>query len=348
LKRLGYYFFFYWVSAALFFYYKKIEVVGVENVPLDKPLLFLSNHQNALMDILLIATRCKRKPWYLTRADVFKSRIFKPLFAFLQMLPVYRLRDGKSNLPKNKEIFRECGQLLEHREAILLFPEANHNLNRRVRPLSKGFTRIIDAAFTANPNIDLQLIPIGQNYQSPTSAGDKATLYFGEPISVRQFRNKEDFAQRVKQVVFDELTNLTTHIDEENYNMVMEKLERFNVDFTKPTEVNERFAKNGFENVPKKTNNAATLVFRFLFRLINIPMIFLWRLLLKPKLPEPEFEATFRFGFVLLVYPLVYTLSLIVLGTIYNAKTACLFVFGHAVFNLILLKMGITSSNQRK
>ena len=167
MRQMGYYFFKGWVSLGLFCYYKRIRVHGLESVPRDKPVLFLSNHQNALMDILLIATRCNRKPWYLTRADVFKSRLFSPLFRFLQMLPVYRIRDGRESLSKNSAIFERCAHLLLANQAILLFPEANHSLLRRVRPLSKGFTRILDNALRKNSRLDIQLVPIGQNYQEP-------------------------------------------------------------------------------------------------------------------------------------------------------------------------------------
>ena len=348
MKQLGYYFFKYWVSIGLFFYYRSIKVNGFDKVPQDAPVLFLSNHQNALMDILLIAVRCKRKPWYLTRADVFKSRAFRPLFEFLQMLPVYRIRDGKVNLQKNKMIFEKCGQLLGNGEAILLFPEANHSLERRVRPISKGFTRIIDAARQQNPNLNLHLVPVGQNYQAPRQGGDCAALYFGIAILVNDLKNEADFVGKIKSEVFEELKELTTHIEEDNYESIISTLENDQADFMQPRIINQCLSQNQLDAIPKRINKN-TSVARFLFRLSNLPLIFLWRMWLKPKVPEPEFEATFRFGFALLVYPVFYLLLLVVLGYIYDIKTACLAVLGHAVLNLLLVKIfGITSSDRRK
>lgn len=300
------------------------------------------------MDILLITTHCNGKPWYLTRADVFKNKIFRPLFEFLQMLPVYRIRDGKANLPKNKPIFERCGRLLDSNEAILLFPEANHSLIRRVRPLSKGFTRIIDATLRFNPNLDVQLVPIGQNYQCPRQVGDSAALYFGKPIAIKEFKYETDFVGLIKQKVFEELGQLTTHIEAGNYENILSQLEAYKVDFTHPDMVNKVVALNQFENSPKRTNNNNSIA-RFLFRSINVPIIFLWRFWLKPKVPEPEFEATYRFGFSLTAYPVAYFSVLLIVGSIYNIKTACLIVIGHAALNLILVKFfGITSSHQKR
>ena len=63
------------LRVALFFYYKKIKIVNLENVPKTGAVLFLGNHHNALMDPLLIATKCGRFSYFLTRASVFKNKI---------------------------------------------------------------------------------------------------------------------------------------------------------------------------------------------------------------------------------------------------------------------------------
>ncbi|UOY09319.1 1-acyl-sn-glycerol-3-phosphate acyltransferase [Muricauda sp. SCSIO 64092] len=336
------------MTIALFFYYRKIKLGGLGHIPKNKAILFLSNHQNALMDILLIATKCGRKPWFLTRADVFKKTVFGPLFRFLQMMPIYRMRDGRASLSGNRAIFDECGTLLGRGEAILIFPEANHSLKRRIRPLSKGFTRIIEAALKKDPELDLVLVPVGQNYQTPRQAGDSAALYFGEPIAVQEYCKAEGWGMALKNEVFQKLTKLTTHIsDGENYEHTVTKLNDLGMDYTDPVACNQWInTKHATKTAPRKS--FGTPLFRFVFRLINLPMILLWRILVKPKVPEPEFDATFRFGFVLLAYPLIYVLSIMVLIFTFNLKTACLCCLSHAVLNLLLVKIGITSSDQRK
>lgn len=349
MKQFGYYFFKGWVAVGLFFYYRKINVIGLENASKDKPVLFLSNHQNALLDILLIATRCNRKPWYLTRSDVFKNKLFSPLFAFLQMLPIYRIRDGRASLSKNQAIFDRCSRLLAEEEAILLFPEGNHSLRRRVRPLSKGFVRILENGLEKAPDLDIQLVPIGQNYQSPMELGDSAALYFGKPIAVQDFIKESNFIERLKQEVFESLTQLTTHIEmEDEYETLISKFEAKTTNFLFPKKINRAISTNDFSILPKTKSNALTKLFRALFYVLNLPMVLLWRVSLKPKVPEAEFRATFRFGFALICYPFFYALILVLFSTFFELKTACIFVVVHAVLNLLLVKSGITSSHQRK
>ncbi len=354
MKRFGYSFLKNWISLGLYFYYNKIAVKGLDTIPKDKPILFLSNHQNALLDVLLIATRCKRKPWFLARADIFKNRILSPLFHFVQMIPIFRLRDGKASLTNNEAVFNTCGELLNKGESILIFPEANHNLKRRIRPLSKGFTRIVFKALEQNKNLDLYLVPIGQNHQNPTELGDQALLCFGKAIRVQAVLsdNPNESIHNLKTAVAEGLKTLTTHIENDSeYDTVVANLDEHNLDYLKPEAINS-YLDNGLPevgNLPKMSTSVFTGFRKLLFYMINFPIVFIWRIFVKPKVPEQEFMGTFRFGFAMLVYPLFYLACFIVMAYTYNIKAACLCILGHAALNLLLVKLGLaTSSSQRK
>ena len=349
MKQLGYYFFKCWISLGLFFYFKRIRIVGLDNVPKNKPVLFLSNHQNALLDVLLIATRGGLRPWYLTRSDVFKNKFFSPLFYFLQMLPIYRIRDGKDTLSKNQVIFNRCGALLNANEMLLIFPEANQNLKRRVRPLSKGFTRILFKALEADPDLDIQLVPVGQNYMQADGFPDSTALHFGRAIAIQDLllEDKNKSVVNIKSTVAEHLKQLTTHIEDETaYDKIEKELKDSNVDFLDPVEANNLIKKpNKKHNKKNKHNNN---FIKWCFMIINLPIVFIWRSFIKPKVPELEFMGTFRFAFSMLVYPIFYGLLTLILTYTYNIKTACLLILVHAVLNLVMVKIGFTSSSQRK
>ena len=111
-----------YLGLGLFFYFKKIKVYNAKVLPKDKSVLILCNHQNALLDPLLIATKSIRFIHFLARASVFKKSFGDTFLRSLQMLPVYRVRDGWNNLSKNHEIFENCSYLLGNNEGILIFP----------------------------------------------------------------------------------------------------------------------------------------------------------------------------------------------------------------------------------
>ena len=94
-----------YVQVVLYCMYREIKIDGLANIPKNKPLLLLSNHQNALLDILLITTQWPVRMWYLARADIFKNALLRKLFTYLQMMPIYRMRDGKATLHKKQSDF---------------------------------------------------------------------------------------------------------------------------------------------------------------------------------------------------------------------------------------------------
>jgi len=312
-----------YLSLGFKFYYKKFEAVYLEEIPKDKAVIFLSNHQNALLDPLLISLKSTRKNHFLTRAAVFKNPTVAKILNSLQMLPVYRAIDGVDILEKNKEIFTKSAELLHKNKSIILFPEGSHDLKRRVRPLKKGFSRIIEETLQKYPKTDIVIIPIGVNYKSPTEYGDSATIYFGNHISPNEYwkEDKLDFLGLAK-VVSTGMKKLTTHIDPlSEYEETHAKLKQLNVDFTNPIEVNTCISKD-FKCPDKKTDTDSKLyplLLSFIKIFYFIPYL-IWKKMAFPKVKELEFLGTFRYALLITLAP-IFLLILVVILTLLFGKT---------------------------
>lgn len=333
-----------WMKTNLHLYYGKIKVSGLENVPKDKPVLFLPNHQSALLDVLLIAVDCNRKPWFLTRSDVFKSKTLISIFNFFQMIPIYRIRDGRESLKNNQAVFDRCSELLVHKQAILMFPEANHNLKRRVRPLSKGFTRILFNTLNAAPNTDIHLVPVGINYRDAVRFPDKVALYFDTPIAVKDMYNpmkERESIDRIKDAVSSRLKKLTSHIEDENsYEETVNRLDVIGVDYLNPVQVNEAIAKGAMTEVVTNRQSAfLSELGQSLFWLLNFPIVLLWRTFVKPKVWEPEFMGTLRFAFALLTYPIYYAILFTIVALSWNPLIGLVVALALFVFNWFFVRM---------
>ena len=344
MRKLGYHFFRVWLRTALTFYFAKIKVEGLHHLPSGKPIMFLANHQNALLDALIVATNCNRKPYFLTRSDVFKTKALKMFFEFLRMIPVYRIRDGKNSLKGNTVIFERCSELLQKGEAILIFPEGNHSLKRRVRPLSKGFTRILFLALESDPSMEIAIIPIGVNYTNAAKFPDQAALFYGKEIRVQDFFDKEDVSgstSRLKEEVSHQLKKLTTHIEEEaSYDDTIQKLEDSNVDYLEPKAVNLVLDKQAMPSPrSKEKGSGIKFLFKGLFNVLNFPMVILWSKCIKPKVTELEFMSTTRFMFALLIYPLQLLFLILGLLTFLNWQPALIICSTHLILNIVLVKL---------
>lgn len=332
-----------YINLGLFFYFKKIYVHNIANVPHNQPVLFLSNHQNALLDALLIATKCGRFVYFLTRASVFKRSLVDRLLRSLQMLPVYRIRDGWTNLSKNNPVFETCSELLHKNEGVVIFPEGSHSLKRTVRPLSKGFTRIIYETLEKYPNTNLQLVPVGVNFIEAKEFGDSASVYFGEPLNAKDYLS--DFSNesvvKLKEVIFSKITELTTHIPADRYEEIISELSKLNVDYLDPITVNACI-KSKFKNCkPLKPQTSFWLssILKFLLKLLLLGPYLIWKEFIRPKIDEEEFISTFRFGVALTLVPFWLLLISILLWSTLGWMIAILFIFITLLIDLLILKI---------
>ena len=171
-------------------FYRKIEVRGLKNIPKNKPVIFAGNHQLAILDALLIVCSSKKQPSTLTSAFIFNSLILAKILSVLKLIPIYRIRDGVKSLQKNEEIFKRCNKLLSNNEAVTIFPEADQHADRRLRPLTKGISRL---AFKAEESEDFKLnsviVPVGINFSNQYNFNSKLFINYGVPIEVKSMFN---------------------------------------------------------------------------------------------------------------------------------------------------------------
>ncbi|MEZ4842361.1 MAG: lysophospholipid acyltransferase family protein [Flavobacteriaceae bacterium] len=319
----------------LFFYYKKIIAVGKENIPKRGAVLFVANHKNALIDPLLVGIISPRDIHFLTRASAFKIKFVKWILGTVNMMPIYRMRDGKEALAKNEEIFQQCFSILKREKCLLIFPEGTHDLRRWVRPLSKGFTRIVFGFLEEHPETDLHIVPVGLNYTEATKFAESVSVYFGKSILANSFYDKNDIntsTNTLKDTVTAEMKKLTAHVPIDHYEEIIQKLG--NVNFLDPKEANQRIIEvengNSFEESPKEPSNLWKIG-KGLFYINSIIPIQIYNLI-KPKIKEEEFISTTKFAIGATAFPLFYMLQIIAVNHFFSITSALLY----GVFSVLL------------
>lgn len=332
-----------YIRLGLFFYYKKIKLVNKESVPKTGAVMFLGNHQSALMDALFIAAKSGRFTYFLTRASVFQKSVISKILKSLLMIPVYRVRDGWNKISKNNAIFKDCGKLLGQNNALSLFPEGNHNIKRMVRPLSKGFTRIIHEALDQYPDLDLNLVPVGFNYKDAEKFGDSVSIYFGNPITLKSADtvNKTESVVVLKQMVYNNLCHLTTNIPAENYKETLNKLEQLNVDFLNPVAVNNCIASD-FKDCETSQSVDVSLIkkfFKFWLIIALIVPYLIWKFKVQTKINDIEFMATFRFAIAITLVPIYLLVLTLIVLVFAGIKLALMYFIGVILLTLLAVKL---------
>src|SRR5712672_695552 len=89
-----------WVNGiALHWFYSDIPVTGRNNIPVDAPLLIAVNHQNALVDSLIVGWVVPRRLAMTAKATLTKNPLIALVFRILGVVPLRRASDEarKSN-----------------------------------------------------------------------------------------------------------------------------------------------------------------------------------------------------------------------------------------------------------
>ncbi|MDR1172676.1 MAG: 1-acyl-sn-glycerol-3-phosphate acyltransferase [Bacteroidales bacterium] len=176
------------VYPALRLFYRKIDVIGAKDVPDSGPVIFTPNHQNALMDALMILCTKDRQPVFVARADIFEKPLIVAALNFLRILPVYRKRDGGNSFDNNRETFDLILKALRSRQAVGMMPEGTHSEIKRLRMLQKGVFRLAMQAQEEYGNRPMvKIVPVGIEYTSTSKFRSDVTVRYGKAIEVSDF-----------------------------------------------------------------------------------------------------------------------------------------------------------------
>ncbi|MDR2137953.1 MAG: 1-acyl-sn-glycerol-3-phosphate acyltransferase [Tannerella sp.] len=209
-------------------YYRRTYSLQTEHIPADgTPLLIVSNHQNCLNDPLgiLFAFR-DRKPYFITRADVFAYHplIGKFLYA-IGLLPAFRIDyEGEAALEKNEATFRRSERELVNGHTVVMYPESGHQDRHWLGAFSLGYAKLaFEAAELDDFRTEIFILPACNHYSDYFHIQEQMLVKFGTPISIRPYyelyRTRPRTAQRkVNALVRKQIEDLMLDIrDSDHY-----------------------------------------------------------------------------------------------------------------------------------
>ena len=168
-------------------HYQRTVIRGRENLPKDGAYIIAPCHQNALMEPMAMLAVLPSRIVFLARADIFQKPAARAFLTFLKILPVYRIRDGKSSLAKNEEIFAKSKQVLLSRVPLCLMAEGRHNDRHQLLPLVKGMFRIAGETQRELGDTPLYIVPTGIDFDHYEHPYSNLVINIGKPIPVQPF-----------------------------------------------------------------------------------------------------------------------------------------------------------------
>jgi 1-acyl-sn-glycerol-3-phosphate acyltransferase len=170
---------------------KRFSIYNKAVTKIETPLVLGCHHPNSFLDAILIGAQMKKRVHFLTRSDVFQNKWAARLMRSVNMIPIYRIRDGKENLGKNDLTFELCRQIIQKGEHVLIFVEGfcNHQTTLQT-PLKKGAPRLLIQGW--KDGIDVKLLPVWIRFNSFTTFPKEADINFGSVFGKETAGNQQE------------------------------------------------------------------------------------------------------------------------------------------------------------
>jgi len=181
------------IRIALKIFCVSIKIQNKQALQQRGPLLIVANHPDSFFDALVIAANTKYPLSFLARGDVFTKPWHNFLLRALNMMPVYRQREGKEHLHKNQNSFDASVDVLKQGGILLIFIEGTCLNKNEIQPFKKGAARILQQAVAAG--VTPAVLPAVITYNGFKHFGKKIFLMLGSTVQATQFFNKSAIAE---------------------------------------------------------------------------------------------------------------------------------------------------------
>ncbi len=169
-------------------YFKKIYHTGTEKIPHGKPLIFSCNHQTGFFEPCMLACLTWDVEYhFITRGDMFEKPWVRRIFGSLNMIPIFRFKDGFSNLKNNAATMKYIYKALAEKKSILIFSEGGTQTVKRLRPIQKGMARMAFGNYEIYGDLDLHFVPVCLTYTAPHTFRSEVMIQYGDAIPLSQY-----------------------------------------------------------------------------------------------------------------------------------------------------------------
>ena len=276
------------IRAALWLFCAEINTKNKYLLNTSGPLLIIANHPNSFLDAIIIGSRYNRRIHFLARGDVFTKRHHRFLLKLLNMIPVYRLREGKEFLHLNEYAFVESVRLLKNKEAVLIFIEGICLNTNELQPFKKGTARILQGCHAENHFPQIHLAGIA--YNNFKGIGKRVNLCL------------DTFTQDNPIITAKDRVDFNNHVFSKLSALILPTAHTPNIKKNAFYYLNLPFYSFVYSFVDKKTKGTVffdSVLFGVLFFLYPIYLILIISLLQLINIPQPIIFGTLALLFLL-------------------------------------------------
>lgn len=171
-------------AQALFVTFFRGRVFDRHNVPLDRGVLLICNHQS-FFDPIIATLALRRECNYMARDTLFRNKWFRKLIDSVNAYPIKR---GTADIGAIKETLRR----LKRGGLVTAFPEATRTLDGGVRPMQPGVIMIARKARV--PIVPAMILGAFEAWPRHSALPHPAPIIvaYGQPLTPEELRDMDD------------------------------------------------------------------------------------------------------------------------------------------------------------
>jgi glycerol-3-phosphate O-acyltransferase / dihydroxyacetone phosphate acyltransferase len=197
-------------------YYPARVVEGRERIPSAKPLVFVLNHPNGLLDPMVLRVATGWPARFLAKSTLFRNPASRLVMEAFGSIPIYRAHESGAragDASRNDASFARCRAELASGGALALFPEGVSHSDPQLRPLKTGAARIaLSAEAEHDGKLGVMLVPVGLYYERKALFRSSVLLVVGEPVAVAPLL--ADYRRDERQTVSALTETIDARLDE--------------------------------------------------------------------------------------------------------------------------------------
>jgi 1-acyl-sn-glycerol-3-phosphate acyltransferase len=213
-------------------FFKRLQGENLKRARVKAPVFIAMNHPNSFMDSMgFTGVLFLPKTFYMARGDAFKNKIIAAIIQSIGLVPIFRFKDvGYENAKQNVESFKTVYKLLDDKSKIMVFAEGLSMQERRLIPLKKGTAKMALSYLEQGGRDDVQILPVGVTYSTPSKFRGDAYYQVGEPIYVKDYyeeykQNAPQTILKLTKVIEEGLKPLTLSLINKENDILIEQLQ---------------------------------------------------------------------------------------------------------------------------
>ena len=167
-----------WAKALLWLTHIRVEVIGRENVLVNRPQIFMANHQSDF-DILIVLAYIPGQFRWIVKKELFKIPIFGKAMKSAGYIEIDR-----QNHEKAMKSMEEAAQKIREGKSVMTFPEGTRSKDGTIKPFKQGMFHL--AIQAGVPIVPISIIGAHEILpkRSLKIKPGRITMIIGRPVDV--------------------------------------------------------------------------------------------------------------------------------------------------------------------